>query len=153
LFTFILGADKKFAFSPFCPSSQMKTIFKIGDTKIFERTARNEDTAFFESGEVHAVYATFALTRDAEWCSRLFVLDMKDENEEGIGTFVEVKHLSPALVGDTVIFKAVIDELRGNVINCSFTASVGNRLIAEGRTGQKILTRSKLEQLFSELKK
>ncbi len=115
------------------------------------RLVRAEDTAAFESGAVHPVYATFALTRDAEWSSRLFVLDMKEATEEGIGTFVEVKHLSPAFVGQQVIFEAVIDELKGNEVNCAFTARVGERLIASGRTGQKILPKEKIERLFSSL--
>lgn len=113
---------------------------------------RPEDTAAFESGAVHAVYATFALARDAEWCSRQFVLLMKEAGEEGIGTFVNVKHVSPALVGSTVLFEAVIDELKGNEINCTFTATVNGRLVAEGRTGQKILLKEKIEKIFDALK-
>ena len=131
----------------------MKDIFKIGDKKTFERIVRSEDTAAFESGSVHAVYATFALARDAEWCSRLFVLEMKDSDEEGIGTFVEVKHFSPAFVGDLVCFEATTDELKGNDVNCSFIARVGERIVAQGRTGQKILTKEKIEKLFNGLKK
>lgn len=127
--------------------------FVIGDKQTFERTVRAEDTAAFEAGEVHPVYATFALARDAEWSSRLFVLQMKEAHEEGIGTFVDVKHVSPAFVGDTVRFQATIEELKGNEINCAFTASVGNRLIAVGRTGQKILAKEKLEKIFEEIRK
>ena len=63
----------------------MKNLYKIGDQKIFEKTVGAQDIAEFESGTVHNVYATFALGRDAEWSSRLFVLDMKDADEEGIG--------------------------------------------------------------------
>ena|ERR1041385_4640009 len=126
--------------------------FKPGDVKVFQREVRKADVAHFESGAVHDVYATFALARDAEWCSRLFVLEMKEENEEGIGTFVNVMHRSPAFVGDIVLFEATIDELTGNEVNCSFTAKVHDRLIAEGRTGQKILTKDKIERLFSALR-
>jgi predicted thioesterase len=129
----------------------VKSIFQIGDKKQFTRIVRAEDTAVFESGEVHPVYATFALTRDAEWSSRLFVLEIKEAHEEGIGTFVNVKHASPAFVGQKVVFETVIDELKGNEINCSFTAKVGERLIAEGRTGQKILPKEKIETLFKNL--
>lgn len=130
----------------------MKSIFKVGDKKTFERTVRADDTATFESDNVHPVYATFALTRDAEWSSRLFVLEMKEEHEEGIGTFIELKHLSPAFVGEVVTFEAVIDELKGNDVNCAITARVNNRTIATGRTGQKILTKQKIESLFNQLK-
>ncbi len=114
---------------------------------------RYEDMAKFESGTVHELYGTFAIARDAEWSSRLFVLEMKEENEEGIGTFVNVKHLSPALIGETVLFEVTLDELKGNEVNCSFIAKIGNRIIAEGRTGQKILLKEKIEKLFEGLKK
>lgn len=125
--------------------------FKAGDKKQFEREVRAEDTAVFEAGAVHPVYATFALARDAEWSSRLFVLEMKEDTEEGIGTFVEVKHVSPAFIGNQVIIEATIEELRGNELNCTFVAKTGDRIIAEGRTGQKILLKQKLEKIFGDL--
>lgn len=110
------------------------------------------DVAAFESGKVHPVYATFALARDAEWVCRLFVLQMKEADEEGIGTFVTVEHVSPALVGQTVTFVATIKELNGNSIVCTYTASVGPRLIAKGEQGQKMLKQERLQQLFGSLK-
>jgi predicted thioesterase len=126
----------------------MKQIFTPGSTRSFTKTVTREDIAAFESGTVHEVYATFAIARDAEWAGRLFVLEMKDDDEEGIGTSVLVDHHSPALVGETVIFEAVVDEMYRNVIGCTFTAYVGHRLIASGRTGQKILKKDKLDKLF-----
>lgn len=131
----------------------MKNIFKIGDKKNFERVVRVEDIAAFESGTVHPVYATFALTRDAEWCSRLFVLETKDKNEEGIGTFVNVEHISPAFVGDKVLFEATIEEFKGSELICSFVARTEKRIIAEGKTGQKIFTKEKIARLFEAMKK
>ncbi len=130
----------------------MLSKFNAGDQKKFERQVTKDDSAAFDSGTVHPVYATFALTRDAEWSGRLFVIEMKEDDEEGIGTFVEVKHLSPAFIGNVVEFTATIDELKGNEINCSFIARVGKRIIAEGRTGQKILKKDKIEKLFKELR-
>ena len=131
----------------------MKSIFNIGDKKYFERVVTLDDSAAFEGNHIHPVCSTFAVARDAEWCGRLFVLEMKEANEEGIGTFVNVKHLSPALVGETVLYEAVIDELKGNEVNCSFCAKIGERIIAEGRTGQKILLKERIEKLFEALKK
>ena len=129
----------------------MKNNFSIGDKKYFERTVTITDSASFEGTMVHPVYATFAITRDSEWCSRLFVLEMKDETEEGIGTFVYVDHLSPALIGETVLYEATLQEVKGNAVNCTFTVKIDNRLIAEGRTGQKVLKKEKIEKLFSNL--
>lgn len=129
----------------------MRNPFQIGDQKTYTKIVSQEETARFESGEVHPFYGTFALARDAEWSSRLFVLEMKEEAEEGIGTFVEIQHLSPALVGDEVVFTAQLEEVTGNNVICSIEAKVGARIIARGRTGQKILRKEKLEQLQAQI--
>ena len=129
----------------------MKNPFKIGDTKAYSKIVAKDETARFESGEVHPFYGTFALARDAEWAGRLFVLDMKEEGEEGIGTFVNVDHKSPAFVGDQVDFTAYLAEVQGNNVVCDFEAWVGDRLIAKGATGQKIVRKSKLEEIIKQL--
>lgn len=125
--------------------------FQPGDSKHYEKAVNESDTATFESGTVHPVYATFALARDAEWSCRLFVLEMKEPDEEGIGTFIHVDHHAPALIGETVRFIAEVIRISGNEVICKFTAKVNNRLIASGETGQKILKKSRLEQLFQNL--
>lgn len=125
----------------------MKTIFKVGDKKSFTRVVRREDFAEFEAGVVHPFYATFALGRDAEWTGRLFVLEILEEDEEGIGTFLTVKHRSPALLNQSVEFTAEIEEMEGNSINCSFVAKVGDRLIAKGEIGQKVLKKSQVKAI------
>lgn len=129
----------------------MKQPFKIGDIQTYHHLVKEADFARFPSGQVHPVYSTFALTRDAEWVCRKFVLEMKEEEEEGIGTFVEVRHQSPALEGQEVIFTATLEEVNGHAVICSFQACVGNRVVAEGRTGQKILLRTKINALFAAL--
>lgn len=130
----------------------MKQPFNIGDSKKFTHIVTEADTAKFESGEVHPVYSTFALARDAEWSGRLFVLEMKEDGEEGIGTSITVAHHSPALVGQEVLFTATLSEVTKNEVITEFNAKVGGRLIASGRQGQKILTREKLDKLFNSLK-
>jgi predicted thioesterase len=125
--------------------------FKTSDTKKYTKVVSSTDIATFDSGTVHPVYATFSLARDAEWVCRLFVLEMKEADEEGIGTFVHVNHHAPALVNDTVVFTATLEAINGNEIICSFAAHVGTRLIASGRQGQKILKKEKIERLFNAL--
>jgi fluoroacetyl-CoA thioesterase len=125
----------------------MKQLFKYGDTKEFYKVVLKKDIAKFNGVEVHPYYSTFALARDAEWSSRLFVLDMKEIDEEGIGTFVNIKHVSPALVGDEVRFIATIKSVVHNEVVCTITAKVNGRLIAKIETGQKILNSDELEAL------
>lgn len=125
--------------------------FQLGSVKTYTKLVEQADTASFESGEVHPVYATFALGRDAEWACRLFVLEMKEDDEEGIGTFLKIEHASPALLGSTVVFEAMLQSAIGNSVICSFTAKVGDRVVAFGETGQKILKKEKLNAIFGSL--
>lgn len=129
----------------------MKNPFLSGDIKIFTHIVAPSDTASFDSGPVHPVYATFALARDAEWSGRLFVLEMKEEDEEGIGTGLNIVHHAPALVGQEVAFTATLAAVDRNEVVTDFIATVGKRVIATGRQWQKILKKEKLEKVFEQL--
>lgn len=119
---------------------------------MYSKIVSRDEMAAFESGIVHEVYSTFCLAKDAEWSTRLFVLDMKEADEEGIGTFIEIYHRSPAAVGSKVDFTAVVESINGHEVICSFTAKVGDRLIAEGRTGQKILKKEKVNRMMEQIR-
>lgn len=110
------------------------------------------DVAAFHGKVVHDVCSTFTLSREAEWTTRQFVLEMKDEDEEGVGTFIIVNHRSPAFVGEEIVFLGKVETITGNELICSFEAMVGDRLIADGKTGQKIFNKQKLAQRFQSLK-
>lgn len=110
------------------------------------------DAARFDSGEVHPVYSTFSIARDAEWAGRLFVLEMKEAEEEGIGTGITITHHSPALMGQEVVFTAMLTEVNKNEVVVDYTAHVGDRLVASGKTWQKILKKEKIDRLFESLR-
>lgn len=128
----------------------MKNLFTVGDQKSIRKTVTEDDLATFQTGNVHPFYGTFALGRDVEWACRQFVLEMKEEDEEGIGTFLNIQHQSPAILGQTVEIFATIAELYGNTINCSFEVKVGDRIVASGTQGQKILKKEKVERLIAQ---
>jgi fluoroacetyl-CoA thioesterase len=129
----------------------MKIAPELGAQRKIEVVVSEADTATFTSGQVHPVYATFAVARDAEWACRQFVLEMREADEEGIGTFVTVNHHSPALVGSRVLFTATLISVQGNEVICSWQAHVGDRLLASGDQGQKILPKHKLDAIFNRL--
>ena len=129
----------------------MKNIFHKGDIKTFIHKVTAADTATFESGTIHEVYSTFAVGRDAEYCTRFFTLEMIDEDEESIGVSLTIQHIAPALVGNDVEFTGTYEELTGNQLTCSFEARTLNRIIARGTTGQKIIKKEKLQSLFNSL--
>lgn len=130
----------------------MKSVFEIGEKKKYTFVVKQEDVASFEGKMVHAVCATFTLAREIEWATRQYVLEMKESDEEGIGTALEINHKAPAFVGEAVnIFSELID-IKGNEIICSYEAVAGERTVARGITGQKILKKEKIQQIFSSLK-
>ncbi len=127
----------------------MKLIFKRGDSKLFKKLVTVADQAVFHGEILHAVCSTFSLARDFEWSSRLFFIEMKDEDEEGVGTFLTINHDSPAFVGEEIIFTATFEKMDRNELTCLIEAKVGDRLIATGATGQKMLKKDKLKQVFT----
>jgi predicted thioesterase len=130
----------------------MKNPFQSGDTKQLTFQVTRDKLAKFETGVVHEVYGTFALGQDAEWTCRQFVLEMKEEGEEGIGTFLTVEHLSPAPLGCEVVITATFLEIKDKEIICSYEAHHKERLLAKGRTGQKILNKARFDAFLAKLK-
>ncbi|MFD2512425.1 thioesterase family protein [Pontibacter locisalis] len=124
-------------------------MIKPGDTRTYIKHVTSADFARFDDGLVHAVCSTFSLAQAAEWAGRLFVLDLKEEDEEGIGTCLTINHKSPAFEGEKVEITAVLEKLEGNEVTCVYTAKVGERLIADGKTGQKILKKEKLANVLA----
>jgi len=109
---------------------------------------KETDFAKFESGIVHKVCATFSLAREIEWSSRLFVLEMLDEEEEGFGTMLNIKHLAPAFLHETVDVFATYSGIKAGEIICDVQVLVGERKIAQGKTGQKIVSKERIKRLF-----
>lgn len=131
----------------------MERKLKIGDRRRFVHKVHEEDIAAFESGMVHPVCSTFALAKYIEWTSRLFVIDVKEEDEEGIGTLLQIEHKSPAFIDREILFEAIIESVTDNELICEVTVTSGKRLIASAKTGQKVLKKSRINEIFSSLEK
>jgi predicted thioesterase len=129
----------------------MRMMFKQGDIKSHKFRVAQRDVAKFASGVVHPVCSTFTLAREIEWATRLFVLDMLEEGEEGIGTLLQIEHLSPALVGSMVLITATIETIKDNIVICVVQVECGQRVIAKGRTGQKIVNKERFNKNLARL--
>lgn len=125
--------------------------FRPGDQKTFEVQVTGDKLAAFESGTVHPVYSTFALGRDVEWACRLFVLEMKEAGEEGVGAYLSVEHLYPAPLGSTVQIVATLEAVEKNEVICSWEAHANGHLIGKGRQIQKILNKERFDRLIQSL--
>ncbi|MFM1898100.1 MAG: hypothetical protein RL577_340 [Bacteroidota bacterium] len=129
----------------------MKRKAEVGDIRVIRKRVSESDLAEFETGIVHPFYGTFALGRDVEWACRQFVLDCKEEHEEGIGTFLNIQHHSPAKLGQEVLIQATLQEWEGHSMVCSFEVKVAERLVASGIQGQKILSKEKVQRLIDSI--
>lgn len=49
-----------------------------------------------------------------------------------VGIHADIRHLAPSLVGDTIVIRAVISEVQGKKIFFDVTASLGDRIVAQG---------------------
>ena len=122
---------------------------KIGERTSHSFKVTEKDLATFADGNVHQVCSTFTIAREVEWCTRKFVLAHKDLDEEGVGTKLNIDHVSPAMLNTIVEIDARVIELRNSELICSFEARVGERIIAKGITGQKVLKKSRIKEIFS----
>lgn len=126
----------------------MKQLFKLGDTKVFKRKVVADDQAIFHGEVLHKVCSTFALARDMEWSSRLFFIEMRDDDEEGVGTHLSIDHLNPAFIDDELEISATVAELSKNELICDVVVRVGEKVIATGKTGQRMLKKERLKEIF-----
>jgi len=122
----------------------------LATVKVYSYVVKPEDVAGFHGDVVHPVCSTFVLAREVEWTTRLFVLDMREPDEEGIGTHVSIDHKNPAFIGEEIIFTARIENLAGNLLTCTYEARVGDRVIATGKTGQRVLKRERIKKIFKQ---
>lgn len=131
----------------------MRDSIKIGDSVSIQHEISPDDTASFKGEIVHEVCSTFVLAREVEWSSRQFMFQLCEDDEEGIGTSLTINHISPAFVGEVLEIIATVKGINENELICSYIASAGSRIIAEGTTGQKILKKVKIDKIFSKLGK
>lgn len=103
-------------------------------------------------GKLHRVYATYWLARHFELVGRKLSLPFLDEDEEGIGFELSVRHLAPALPGTALELEARHASTNGNRLYCECRArDEFGELVGEGSTTQVILERSALEERFERL--
>ena len=126
-----------------------ESIFKAGDTKHHSFIVGPNDFAKFQGEILHKVCSTYKLGQEMEWSSRLFMLDLIEVHEEGVGTMLHIDHLNPAFANEKVDIIAKFKSFEQNHLLCDIEVKVGDRLIAKGQTGQKLLSKEKLRTLFS----
>lgn len=129
----------------------MKQVFQTGDQKIYNTRVTEDKLAIFDAGMVHPVYSTFALGKDVEWACRLFVLEMKEAGEEGVGAALTIEHLYPAPLHSAVSIIATLTGVEKNIVTCSWEAHANGHCIAKGSQIQRIILKDKFDQLIASI--
>jgi predicted thioesterase len=103
----------------------------------------------FDGHIVHRVCATWTLVEYMEVAGRKVLLPHLEPDEEGVGSHASCDHHGPAPVGSDVRVVATARKVTSHELVCETTAHLGHRLIATGRTVQKVYPRTVLERLLA----
>lgn len=113
---------------------------------------------FAELGAVHPVYATYWLAKHMEEAGRKILLPFLDEDEEGLGVAVSVKHLASALPGMRleIVARHVETTSASSTYRvhaeCEAHSELGD-LIGTGTTEQYVTSASKVAASFADLER
>ncbi|WP_431312292.1 thioesterase family protein [Sporosarcina oncorhynchi] len=122
----------------------------VGREETIVITVTEDMFASFEGQVVHPVYSTVAMTHHMEWVSRKIILPFLEDDEEGMGASVQLKHLSASPLGTTVSLTATLVEYRDNKVVTKVTASNHLGLIGKGEVVQVILPKVKIMEKLKE---
>ncbi|MDN4608259.1 thioesterase family protein [Sporosarcina sp. F6_3S_P_2] len=128
----------------------MRLGMDVGREETIEITVTADMFASFEGQVVHPVYSTVAMTYHMEWVSRKIILPFLEDDEEGMGASVQLKHLAASPLGTTVTLTAKLIEYRANKVVTKVTASNHLGLIGKGEVVQVILPKEKIMEKLKE---
>ncbi|WP_339254837.1 thioesterase family protein [Sporosarcina sp. FSL W8-0480] len=128
----------------------MKLGMNVGREETIEITVTEDMFASFEGQVVHPVYSTVAMTYHMEWVSRKIILPFLEDDEEGMGASVKLKHLAASPIGTTVTLTATLIEYRDNKVVTEVTATNHLGLIGKGEVVQIILPKEKIMKKLKE---
>jgi predicted thioesterase len=126
----------------------MRVGLEVGAVAEVSFTVTPEMCPAFDEQIVHEVCSTWEIVHYMEVAGRKMLTPFLEPDEEGVGSHASCDHAGPALVGTQVrvVAKAVVANERELVCDCS--AYRGDRLIATGKTVQKIFPREVLERIL-----
>lgn len=122
-----------------------------GTTEEFSVTVTEDMLPVFEGQVVHAVMSTVSMIYYMEWAGRRVILPYLEEDEEGSGFAVDIKHVGPAVVGQEVTFRATCVQVTEKRVVCEVTADTTRNRVGVGTFTQAIFKKDEIKRRFEEL--
>ncbi len=127
---------------------QLKSGLKIGYEEKLVITISSDMFARFDNIVVHPLYSTVSLVYHMEWVSRKIIRPYLEEDEEGMGVEVEVKHISAANEGSIVELHAKVTTYTEKAVITSIEVYSSEKLVATGTVKQAILPKKIIEKMY-----
>ncbi len=121
--------------------------YKIGDSFEIEVKTNKSMRAEFEGVLIHNLYSTWSLVYHSELCARKLLEKYLEDDEQGIGYSICIKHLAPTKIGKNVRIRAILKEVQGNKFICDIEGYNEDGIkIAEGYQVQVFMKKDELEK-------
>jgi predicted thioesterase len=124
----------------------MKEGMQVGETASVTAKVTPEMFAQFDGEVVHPAYSTVSMVYHMEWASRKIILPYLEDEEEGMGAAVSVKHIAPTTAGSTVTVTATVTTIHNNMVVTKVEACNEEMVIGIGEVKQVILPKREIEK-------
>lgn len=107
----------------------------------------------FDGTTIHEVMSTVTMIYYMEKAGREMIVPFLDEEEEGSGLALDIKHVGPAVAGQEVTFRAVCTEVGAKRIVCEVTAETRINLVGKGSFTQAIFYKNTMAERLTALRR
>ena len=105
----------------------------------------------FEGQVIYRVLSTASMISYMELAGRKVILPYLEDHEEGCGFAVDIKHVGPAVSGQTVRFRAVCLEVTEKRVVCEVTAETDHNRVGMGTFTQAIFDKEQMRSRHAAL--
>jgi fluoroacetyl-CoA thioesterase len=128
----------------------MKSSLNIGDQATVTIEVTEAMCPAFDGVVVHRVCSTWDMAHHMEVAARRVLAPHLGDDEEGIGSHIDIDHVSPAPVGTAMLVRAEAVELDASTLVCTIEARQGDTVFATGRQIQRIFSSATIADIMQQ---